>query len=139
VEENLARFPDDVWVRIKSGDVYEKIGNLAMAEATYRQALAMTDEDSPLHEREAAVERLGRLLQTTGRGEEAEALIKAEEGRDAELEKVFAAEYDEALAADDEQLSHEAAGPAPPVRSPRAIQRPCPCGSGQKFKRCCSP
>jgi predicted Zn-dependent protease len=37
VEANLAQFPDDVWVRMSAGQVYEHVGDLAMAEAIYRQ------------------------------------------------------------------------------------------------------
>jgi len=42
VEKNLARFPEDAWVRIKAGDVYRELGDAAAAEAAYRHTLAMT-------------------------------------------------------------------------------------------------
>ncbi len=49
------------------------------------------------------------------------------------------ADYDEALAGEDEPLAEEAAAPARPVtRDAPKVGRndPCPCGSGKKYKHC---
>jgi hypothetical protein len=79
VEDNLAQFPDDFWVRNIAGDVYGELGDIAMAETAYRQAVAMTDQLGPSSDRSAAVERLVHLLQKAGRGAELAALMEAEE------------------------------------------------------------
>jgi len=130
VEANLAQFPDDVWVRIKAGDAHRKLGEMETAEAVYHDALAMTDESGRSYDREGAVERLVNLLHETGRGEEVDALVDAVEAREAEYEKVRYAEE----------------GRAPANTWPETVRREgpkvgrnelCPCGSGEKFKRCC--
>lgn len=155
VEENLAQFPDDFWVRIIAGDVYEELGDAAMAETAYRQALAMTDQLGPSSERSAAVERLVHLLQKAGRGPELAAVLNAVDVRDAEFKRTLDAESGEELgdpereestAAEDEETFLAQTRLAPPVASPAPEPRnipkvgrndPCPCGSSQKFKRCC--
>jgi tetratricopeptide (TPR) repeat protein len=130
VDTNLAQFPEDVWVRIKAGDVYRKLGDTVTAEAVYRHALAMTNDFGRSYDREGAVERLVNLLHETGRGAEVDALVDAVEAREAEYEKARYAED----------------SPAPPLTWPQTVQREgpklgrnelCPCGSGVKFKRCC--
>lgn len=148
VEEILARFPDDPWVRLTAGDVHEALGDLAAAEATYRQALALTDALGPSSERSAAVERLMDLLQKAGRTAELVALFESRESRDVAFAKADFAGYeyeevhdteDGALPAD--EVNQRAPGPGLlTTRHPaRKVGRnePCPCGSGQKFKRCC--
>jgi len=148
VEKNLVRFPEDAWVRIKAGDVYRALGDTASAEAAYRHALEMTPADQPSFDRDGAVERLICILDETGRSEEADALIASEKARAVAWETVGDssggedAELSEAL---DTPPSPEYA-PSPSAVSPGTIVRrgpkvgrndPCPCGSGQKFKRCC--
>lgn len=146
VEANLAQFPDDVWVRMRAGHVYEHFGNLTMAETVYRQALTLTDEVGPSYEREEAVARLADLLHEAGRVEEAEALIEAEEVRDAELEKVLDPGHGEDLHTEDEEGPDYEGEPTRPATTSQTVRRegpkvgrndPCPCGSERKFKRCC--
>ncbi len=146
VEANLAQFPDDVWVRMRAGHVYEHLGDLTMAETVYRQALTLTDEVGPSYEREEAVARLADLLHEAGRVEEAEALIEAEEVRDAELEKVLDPEHGEDLHTENEEGPDYEGEPTRPATTSQTVRRegpkvgrndPCPCGSGRKFKRCC--
>jgi len=151
VEENLARFPDDFWVRINAGDVHMDFGDLTMAEAVYRQAMA----NEVGHLRGVAIERLVTLLRETGRQAEAAALLAEPEANDDQNEEVRAAEYEEEAgdfepedaAPTEVEASYLAqAGLAPPVTIP-ATRCPtglkvgrnelCPCGSGKKFKRCC--
>ena len=130
VDANLTQFPDDVWVRIKAGDVYKRLGDMGTAEAVYRDALAMTDEFGRSYDREGAVERLVNLLHETGREVEVDALVDAVEVREAEYEKA----------------RYAGDSPTPPLTWPQTLQREgprvgrnelCPCGSGVKFKRCC--
>jgi hypothetical protein len=148
VEKNLARFPDDAWVRIKAGDVYRELGDAAAAEAAYRHALAMSDADEPSFDRDGAVERLICILDETGRTEEANALIESEKARAAELGRVGdAAEGEDAedskwlnaTPSPDYAPSPSGVSPGTMVRREPKVGRnePCPCGSGKKFKRCC--
>lgn len=146
VEDNLAQFPDDFWVRIIAGDVYGELGDIAMAETAYRQALAMTDQLGPSSDRSAAVERLVHLLQKAGRGAELAALMEAEEARDAQPEKALSAEDEETLHSGDAESYADETDRAAPVVSAWTVRRggpkvgrneACPCGSGKKFKRCC--
>lgn len=118
VEENLAQFPDDPWMRLTAGDVHEALGDLAAAEATYRQALALTDALGPSSERSAAMERLTDLLQKAGRTAELVALFESGESREVAFAKTdFAAyEYEEAHDAEDgalpaDEVDRRAPGP----------------------------
>jgi tetratricopeptide (TPR) repeat protein len=148
VEKNLARFPDDAWVRIKAGDVYRELGDAAAAEAAYRHALAMSQADEPSFDRDGAVERLICILDETGRSEEANALIESEKARVAATETVGDAPEDQdpedakwlnASPSPDYVTSPSGASPGTMVRREPKVGRnePCPCGSGKKFKRCC--
>lgn len=146
VEANLAEFPDDVWVHLNAGHVYEHLGDLAMAETIYRQALALTDEIGPSHEREEAVARLVDLLHAAGREAEAEALLAAEEARDATFEGTHDSADDETLVPEGDESPKAGVSPVPSATWPSTVRRegskvsrnePCPCGSGRKFKRCC--
>ena len=147
VEKNLARFPEDAWVRIKAGDVYRELGDAAAAEAAYRHTLAMTLADDPSDARDGAVERLICILDETGRPDAADALIASEKMRAAGWETGDSSDGDDAeLSEDKDKLPSPAYGPSPSAVSPGTMVRrgpkvgrnePCPCGSGKKFKRCC--
>jgi len=147
VEKNLARFPEDAWVRIKAGDVYRELGDAAAAEAAYRHTLAMTLADDPSDARDGAVERLICILDETGRPDAADALIASEKMRAAGWETGDSSEGEGAEPSGDTDtpLSPEYT-PSPSAVSPGTMVRrgpkvgrnePCPCGSGKKFKRCC--
>src|SRR5574341_1361037 len=112
VEENLARFSDDVWVRIKAGDVHRQCGDPATAERMYRDAIALTDEADELVDRADAVLHLVDLLRGTGRDAEADALVEAEEDA-----------FDEWAAAEDED-EDEYEDDDPPPLSPLAPTAP---------------
>ena len=161
VEQNLQQFPEDVWIRIKAGDACKALGELARAEALYRQAYDMTDASRSSYDRDGAVERLLDLLEETGREEEREALVGAEQALDAAWERgdPFEPSEDEEWDEDDEggRVEDEedtesvvlAPGPPsspPPATFPSTVRHagpkvgrndPCPCGSGKKYKRCC--
>src|SRR5574341_8834 len=144
LEANLEQFPDDFWVRISAGDVHMELGDLAMAETAYRQALEMAHEPDP--QRDAAEERLANLLRQAGRGTEAEALVGEVKAEAARQEETPDTEAKEVRKAGNEESFLSPAGVGPPVASPSPAPRtipkvgrnePCPCGSGRKFKRCC--
>jgi len=114
VQENLNRYPDDVWVQIKAGDAYYALKDFASAEGRFRKGLEMAEDD---YDRDGAVERLIPLLRESGKTAEADALEDAEERRWEEVRARL----------------------APHVRTGPKIGRndPCPCGSGKKYKKCC--
>jgi tetratricopeptide (TPR) repeat protein len=157
VEENLARFPAELGVRFKAGDVYRKAGDPMSAEALYREAYDMTEAAHGGHDRYAAVERLLDLYREVGREEEYVALAADEADL---IEHWEPAEEDgvdeggeehwpEGAPWEEEGLSPASSEAAfAPAVSPEAqtVQRsgpkvgrnePCPCGSGKKYKRCC--
>lgn len=114
IRENQEHFPDDAWVRIKAGDAFLAMNDIAEAERTYRTALEMPD----MHKsREGALERLVPMLRTAGKDEEANRLEAEQKKRPEESMPRF----------------------KPHVRESPKIGRnePCPCGSGKKFKKCC--
>ena len=149
VTDNLQRFADDSWVTIKSGDVYEQLGDLDQAERLFRQGLDLAGEDD--YTRAGAVERLIPLLNRLGRNPEADALVDAETARDIERTERVSAELHRTIG----DSSHLApadmpfdpfadpddfeAFPMPYTRPDPKIGRndPCPCGSGKKYKKCC--
>jgi hypothetical protein len=118
IEEVLHEFPDDVWVRIKIGDAHRGLGEMEMAERSYRDALKQTVED---YDRDGVLERLVPLLENLGREDEVRAL-KADEGS---------------------RRAEKSAGPADetpagarPASSKIGRNDLCPCGSGKKYKKC---
>jgi len=148
VEKNLARFPDDAWVRIKAGDVYRELGDAAAAEASYRHALERTPAAGSSYDRDGAVERLICILDETGRSEEADALIASEKTRAAAWETGGDSSEGEGAepSQDTDTTPSPEYAPSPSAVSPGTMVRrgpkvgrndPCPCGSGKKFKRCC--
>ena len=114
VDDNLNRFPEDVWIIIKAGIVFKTLKDNEKAIELYKRAYGMTE--SGTFEREVALERLVPLLRDMDRADEADELIKKEDGL----------------------IETEKAAPILPSRT-RKIGRnePCPCGSNKKFKKCC--
>jgi len=118
-EDNLRRFPGDVWTLLCAGDVRAALGNAEAAEAAYAEAIELADATQEGEELAEAYERLSELLAgQPGRQEEAqEAALEAEAWRSA--------------------LDGE-----PDQEEPRHVVKigrnePCPCGSERKYKRCC--
>jgi hypothetical protein len=64
VEANLARWPDDFWIRLHAGDALAILGDRDGAVAHFEAALAMAVESGDFTDRRFAVERLKRI----GRG-----------------------------------------------------------------------
>jgi len=120
LESNLKQFPESCLTAIKSGAAFEVLGELAGAEAAYRRALVLAEDDS---EQEEAFNLLVGLLQDMGRFEEADALLSPS--------------TDDATFADTEPLvAADASLAAAKSFVPVGRNEPCPCGSGKKYKKC---
>ena len=114
VEENLRRFPDDLWTQIHAGDVHLALSDPVRAEQAFRDALAMARAREDAQGVADANERLTRLLEDQpGREQKATAAHE-------EMERASRAAF---------------AGARVAVKIGR--NDPCPCGSGRKYKRCC--
>jgi tetratricopeptide (TPR) repeat protein len=127
VEENLRRFPDDVWTKIFAGDAHSALDDDQRAEALWRQAL---DEADCEYDRLGAFERLEDLLRPAGRDAEADALAERARRR----ESAPGARCTAALASASADTSGAGATGA---RKKVGRNDPCPCGSGKKYKKCC--
>jgi hypothetical protein len=114
VEQNLRRFPDDLWTQIHAGDVRLALSDHAGAEQAFRDALTQARAQGDASGIADANERLGRLLaEQPGREHEAEAAAQ-------EMQRATRAAY---------------GGSRVAVKIGR--NDPCPCGNGRKYKRCC--
>ena len=145
--ENFLRFPHDPWIIIKGGDVHDVLEQPEQAERLYRQGVELAGDDD--YTRAGAVERLIHLLDKAGRTEESEALIDAEEQRDWNRQQGGGSGSDNMpwgeprdpppqsnLFAEEDDFG---GFPEPFIRPLPKIGRndPCPCGSGNKYKKCC--
>ena len=114
VEQNLRRFPNDVWTQIHAGDVHLALSDPDRAEQAFRGALATARARGDASGIADANERLVLLLaEQPGREREANAATE-------EMERASRAAY---------------SGSRVAVKVGR--NDPCPCGSGRKYKRCC--
>jgi tetratricopeptide (TPR) repeat protein len=114
VEQNLRRFPDDMWTQIHAGDVHLALSDRSSAEQAFRDALAIARAHGDASGIADANERLIRLLaERPGREQEANAATQ-------EMQRASRAAH---------------GGSRLAVKIGR--NDPCPCGSGRKYKRCC--
>ena len=114
VEQNLRRFPDDVWTHIHAGDVRLALTDQTSAERAFRDAITVARSQGDASGIADANERLARLLgDQPGREQEA---VAAER----EMHRANRTAY---------------GGSRIAVKIGR--NDPCPCGSGRKYKRCC--
>jgi len=58
IEANLARWPNDFWIRLHAGDALVDLGDLDGATAHFNVALSMADETDDFEARSYALERL---------------------------------------------------------------------------------
>lgn len=107
VEINLNRFPEDIWIIIKAGDIHDTLNNHQKALELYERAYEMTSTRT--YNRDGVLERLVPLLRDMDKDDEADDLLEKEK-----IKPVL---------------------PARTVKVGR--NEPCPCGSGKKFKKCC--
>ena len=61
IEANLARWPDQPWVRVHAGDALQELGDAHGAEAHFLAALAMADAADDFELRSAVFDRLAQL------------------------------------------------------------------------------
>ena len=148
VKLNLQRFPEDVWIRISSGDVYDELGVRETAIEFYVAALKMA---AKTYDWEGVAERLQPALAKMGRPADWDDL-KRRYPKPADPPVV-------PFAAGRGDVSPTARHPSGPIRvltsrpSPEIVpvaaaaplvakrkigrNAPCPCGSGKKYKKCC--
>ncbi len=120
-EANLRRFPEDVWTLVRTGDLYDELGEHAAALEFYVDALRRTPDPNDW---DAVRDRTTKLLEKMGRaGDWAE--IERESPRPAEPRTI-------------RRAAREAPPPMPFRSGPKTgPNEPCPCGSGKKYKKCC--
>jgi hypothetical protein len=63
VEANLARWPDDLWIRMHAGDAEAALGDRDAAAAHFEAALDMADESDDFEARSDVMERLRQISQ----------------------------------------------------------------------------
>jgi tetratricopeptide (TPR) repeat protein len=113
LEANLERYPGSCLTLIKSGAAFEALGNTEGAEAAYRRALALAEDDT---EGEVAFDQLAGLLEDMGRLEDLRELLSPSTS----VKRVIDAK------------------PSIDTKPLASVGRndPCPCGSGKKYKKC---
>ena len=114
VEQNLLRFPDDVWTHIHAGDVHLALTDQSSAERAFRDAITIARAQGDASGIGDANERLARLL-----GDQP--------GR----------EHDAAAAEREMHRANRAATGGSRIAVKIGRNDPCPCGSERKYKRCC--
>jgi len=114
VEQNLRRFPGDLWTQIHAGDVHLTLSDRERAEGAFRDALAMARAHGDASGIADANERLVRLL-------------AGQPGREQEADG----------AAQEMRRASRAACGGSRVAVKIGRNDPWPCGSGRKYKRCC--
>ena len=137
--------PDEVWSHIHLGDVHHKLDDPERAEQAYRQAVALVaDDGAPVDIREA-YDRLRKLLAGQPGREDEVAALEAEASevvRRRQAALTHRGRRRPRRAGPDAPTPRDAGPPLqashPPVRTGPKVGRnePCPCGSGQKYKRC---
>ena len=131
---NLARFPDDVWIRVHAGDVYAELGEETDALGFYISALKAALDPADW---DTFRDRILDLLPKVGRAEEW-ADIQREAPRPA-MQAARSWTYSTPSTPPLKSAS------LPPPASVSPFQKglkvganePCPCGSGKKYKKCC--
>ena len=107
------QFPESYLTAIKSGEAFEVLGDAVAAEASYRRAMAIAEDET---EQEESFAQLTGLLEDMGRFEELDELLSP------------------SLHAE-----RPVVATPPVVAKPLAAvgrNEACPCGSGKKYKKC---
>ncbi|MGH3447879.1 MAG: hypothetical protein ACRDP4_09680 [Nocardioidaceae bacterium] len=69
IEANLARWPDDFWIRVHAGDALAELDDLDGAEVHFRAAVHMAEDTDDLERRSDAFERLHHIERRRNRSE----------------------------------------------------------------------
>ena len=142
--ENRERWPQDAWVHILGGEMYEELGQDNLAEQYYRQGLVLAGNEQ--FSRDGVFERLLPLLDRLGRDVEADTLVEEDKARMIKQEQEqrqqaqFMDDLDRILPLEPSDQATEDDLPLEPyVRPIPKIGRndPCLCGSEKKYKKCC--
>lgn len=127
LEANLKQFPESWLTAMKSGEAFEALGDAAAAEASYRRAMILGEDET---DQEEATSMLAELLEDMGRFEERDELLSATiDGEPDGLEELVS--LHSASLGGERRVD---AKPAPLAAVGR--NEPCPCGSGMKYKKC---
>ena len=129
----LKRFPSDIWIRIKTGDVYEA---LDMDEEALDQYVGAMKTAKAGYDWEGAAERLPAVLKKLGREDE-QARIARRYPRPSDRERQKAKLTDASAWDDGPSVDLDDGQLAPVAKLGRNDL--CPCGSGKKYKKCCLP
>jgi hypothetical protein len=122
-----------VLARAEAGDVFEMVGDEALAERIWRDTLPMAAD---AYQWEVLVDRLQELFERLGRGSELDQ-IKTAHPSPPPPKKEDNFEDNQPVSIDDIAELEDSA--AQHLASARVVGRndPCPCGSGKKYKKCC--
>jgi tetratricopeptide (TPR) repeat protein len=66
IDANLARWPDEPWIRVHAGDALQELGDADGAEAHFLAALEMAEEGDDFQLRSVAFDRLAELGRAPG-------------------------------------------------------------------------
>ncbi len=131
---NVERFPDNIWVRILAGDVFEELEDDAEAIRLWLEALPMAEER---FDWEGAIQRLEDACNRTARTEELAKALESYPEPEADEEDDESERSDEEFSAT--SIFDADLDPPSQLTKARTVGRndPCPCGSGKKYKKCC--
>lgn len=127
-QANIIRFPDDIWIRILAGDVFDQLDDQSEAIRLWFEGLSMARN---LFDWEGAYERLEGACDQAGRGAELQEAVKKHP------KPVPPPMPRRTIAHRPPQIDRPAEVPARVKKIGR--NDPCPCGSGKKYKKCCMP
>ncbi|MEK6677581.1 MAG: SEC-C metal-binding domain-containing protein [Planctomycetota bacterium] len=128
VRANLKRFPEDVWVRIKAGDVFTELDDDPEALTLYSRALAIAREP---FDWDGAAERIIDLLRRMGRSDDWKEVERKHPRPDRNVNMLPRHASPSPRKASSDQPVF------PPQAQKAGRNDPCPCGSGRKYKKCC--
>ena len=76
IAANLARWPDDFWIRVHAGDALAALGDREGAEGHFGAAVGMADEADDFTGRSDAMERLTRLRRTSAQDARSQPMVR---------------------------------------------------------------
>jgi len=146
-DQNLARWPDSVWVQLMAGEVFNNLNETERAVQCYSQGLKIADN---IYDWDFASERAQALLSRLGRDEEWSRLKEAHPRPIVPTRTL--SDNDDMLS--DRHFNEDWIGRSDPLTGESASHAPlepmslsrgtrigrneiCPCGSGKKYKKCC--